>query len=120
MQSIISPRQALIMAYKLAACSGEILANIEIKPVLLIMFASHTNHRQYTHFDLSMQFDCLHFHEADSWDSDVCQFIEEIQQRRTITELNEVILNLVIDKILSVEKVQPIKICYNFVGNLTE
>lgn len=55
------------------------------------------------------------------------QFIREIRQYSTITELDEVILNRLIDKIfistvekIDDKKVQKVKICYNFVGDITE
>ncbi len=74
-----------------------------------------------------MQEIALTLHETDSRDSDVRQFIKEIRQYSTITELDEVILNQLIDKIfisaveeIDGEKVQKVKICYNFVGDITE
>ena len=62
---------------------------------------------------------------ASSADSDVRRFIKEIQEYASITELDEVILNRLIDKIIvSVvevidgEKVQKVRIVYNFVGEI--
>ena len=62
---------------------------------------------------------------ASSADSDVRRFIEEIQEYASITELDEVILNRLIDKIVisavevvDGEKVQKVRIIYNFVGEI--
>ncbi len=69
----------------------------------------------------------LTLHEANSRDSDVCQFIKEIRQYSIITELDEVILNRLIDKVfISVveeidgEKVQKVEIFYNLVDDITK
>ena len=58
-------------------------------------------------------------------DSDVCRFIGEIQEYASITKLDETILNRLIDKIyisavevVDGEKVQSIRIIYNFVGEI--
>ena len=62
---------------------------------------------------------------ASSADSDVRRFIEEIQEYASITELDETILNRLIDKIyisavevIDGEKVQKVRIIYNFVGEI--
>ena len=62
---------------------------------------------------------------ASSADSDVRRFIEEIQAYASITELDEAILNRLIDKIvisavevIDGEKVQKVRIIYNFVGEI--
>ena len=62
---------------------------------------------------------------ASSADSDVRRFIEEIQEYASITELDEAILNRLIDKIVisavevvDGEKVQKVRIVYNFVGEI--
>ena len=62
---------------------------------------------------------------ASSADSDVRRFIEEIQEYASITELDEAILNRLIDKIyisavevIDGEKVQKVRIVYNFVGEI--
>ena len=62
---------------------------------------------------------------ASSADSDVRRFIEEIQEYASITELDEAILNRLIDKIyisavevIDGEKVQKVRIIYNFVGEI--
>ena len=62
---------------------------------------------------------------ASSADNDVRRFIEEIQEYASITELDEAILNRLIDKIyisavevVNGEKVQKIRIIYNFVGEI--
>ena len=64
-------------------------------------------------------------HIASSADSDVRRFIEEIREYASITELDESILNRPIDKIyissvevIDDEKVQKIRIVYNFVGEI--
>lgn len=58
-------------------------------------------------------------------EDDVRRFIKEIQEYASITELDETILNRLIDKIIvsavevvGGEKVQKIRIIYNFVGEL--
>lgn len=63
--------------------------------------------------------------EFDSRESDVRQFVEEIRQYSAISELDEVILNRLIYKILigavevvDGEKVRKVRIIYNFVGEL--
>ena len=63
---------------------------------------------------------------ANSADSDVRQFIGEIREYASITELDEAILNRLIDKIIisavevvDGEKVQKVRIVYNFVGEIT-
>ena len=62
---------------------------------------------------------------ASSADSDVRRFIEEIREYASITELDETILNRLIDKIyisavevINGEKVQKVRIIYNFVGEI--
>ena len=62
---------------------------------------------------------------ASSADSDVRRFIGEIQEYASITELDEAILNRLIDKIVisavevvDGEKVQKVRIIYNFVGEI--
>ena len=62
---------------------------------------------------------------ASSADSDVRRFIEEIREYASITELDEAILNRLIDKIyisavevIDGEKVQKVRIIYNFVGEI--
>ena len=60
-------------------------------------------------------------------ESDIRQFITEIRQYEAITELDEGILNHLIDKIMigdvkkvNREKVQEVRIFYNFVGEVAE
>ena len=62
---------------------------------------------------------------ASSADNDVRRFIEEIREYASITELDEAILNRLIDKIyisavevIDGEKVQKVRIIYNFVGEI--
>ena len=62
---------------------------------------------------------------ASSADSDVRRFIGEIREYASITELDETILNRLIDKIyisavevIDGEKVQKVRIIYNFVGEI--
>ena len=62
---------------------------------------------------------------ASSADSNVRRFIGEIQEYASITELDETILNRLIDKIyisavevVDGEKVQKVRIIYNFVGEI--
>ena len=62
---------------------------------------------------------------AGSADSDVRRFIDEIREYASITELDETILNRLIDKIyisaveiIDGEKVQKVRIVYNFVGEI--
>ena len=63
---------------------------------------------------------------ASSADSDVRRFIGEIREYASITELDETILNRLIDKIIvsavevvDGEKVQKVRIVYNFVGEIS-
>ena len=63
---------------------------------------------------------------ASSADSDVRRFIGEIREYASITEMDETILNRLIDKIyisaveiIDGEKVQKVRIIYNFVGEIT-
>lgn len=63
---------------------------------------------------------------ASSADSDVRRFIGEIREYASITELDEAILNRLIDKIIisaveviDGEKVQKVRIVYNFVGEIS-
>ena len=62
---------------------------------------------------------------ADSAESDVRRFIGEIREYASIMELDETILNRLIDKIIvsaveviDGEKVQKVRIVYNFVGEI--
>ena len=62
---------------------------------------------------------------ASSADNDVRRFIGEIREYASITELDEAILNRLIDKIfisavevIDGEKVQKVRIVYNFVGEI--
>ena len=62
---------------------------------------------------------------ADSAEDDVRRFIGEIREYASITELDEAILNRLIDKIIvsaveviDGEKVQKVRIVYNFVGEI--
>ena len=62
---------------------------------------------------------------VSSADSDVRRFIGEIREYASITELDETILNQLIDKIIisaveviDGEKVQKVRIIYNFVGEI--
>ena len=64
---------------------------------------------------------------ASSADSDVRRFIEEIQEYASITKLDEAILDRLIDKIyisavevIDGEKVQKVRIIYNFVGEIAK
>ena len=64
---------------------------------------------------------------ASSADSDVRRFIGEIREYASITELDEAILNRLIDKIIisaveviNGEKVQKVRIIYNFVGEISK
>ena len=64
---------------------------------------------------------------SDEQESDVKAFIKEIRQYATIEELDEVVLHRLIHKILVGEvkkidgqKVQEVKIVYNFVGEIPE
>ena len=63
---------------------------------------------------------------ASSADSDVRRFIGEIREYASITELDEAILNRLFDKIyisavevINGEKVQKVRIVYNFVGEIS-
>jgi len=63
---------------------------------------------------------------ASSADSDVRRFIGEIREYASITELDETILNRLIDKIIisaveviDGERVQKVRIVYNFVGEIS-
>lgn len=58
-------------------------------------------------------------------DSDVRRFIGEIRECASITELDKTILNRLIDKlivsaveVIDDEKVQKVRIVYNFVGEI--
>ena len=60
-----------------------------------------------------------------SADSDVRRFIDEIREYASITELDETILNRLINKIyisadevIDGEKIQKVRIIYNFVGKI--
>ena len=62
---------------------------------------------------------------TSSADSDVRRFIGEIREYASITELDEAILNQLIDKIyisavevIDGEKIQKVRIIYNFVGEI--
>ena len=62
---------------------------------------------------------------ANDTEDDVRRFIGEIREYASITELDETILNRLIDKIIisaveviDGEKIQKIRIIYNFVGEL--
>lgn len=64
---------------------------------------------------------------SDEQESDVRMFIREIRQYATITELDETVLHRLISKVLIGEvrkvdgqKVQEVKIIYNFVGEIPE
>ena len=66
-------------------------------------------------------------HHSDEQESDVRTFTLEIHQYATITELDETVLHRLISKILIGEvrkvdgqKVQEVKIVYNFVGEIPE
>ena len=66
-------------------------------------------------------------HRSDEQESDVRTFILEIRQYATITELDETVLHRLISKILIGEvkkvdgqKVQKVRIVYNFVGEIPE
>ena len=65
--------------------------------------------------------------DAVNQESDIRQFITEIRQYASITELDEGILNHLIDKIIigevkkvDGEKVQEVRVFYNFVGEVAE
>ena len=62
---------------------------------------------------------------ANDTEDDVRRFIGEIREYASITELDEAILNRLIDKIIisaveviDSEKVQKVRIVYNFVGEI--
>ena len=64
-------------------------------------------------------------HDADKSESDIRTFICGIREYGTIKELDETVLNRLIDKILigeikkiNGEKVQEVRIFYNFVGEI--
>ncbi len=64
-------------------------------------------------------------HQSDTQENDVRTFIREIRQYATIRELDEVVLNRLISKILIGEvkkvdgqKTQEVRIIYNFVGEI--
>ena len=64
---------------------------------------------------------------ASDTENDVRRFIGEIREYASITELDETILNRLIDKIIisaveviDGEKVQKVRIVYNFVGEICE
>ena len=63
--------------------------------------------------------------QSDAQESEVCTFIREIRQYATIQELDETVLNRLTSKILVGEvkkvdgqKVQKVRIVYNFVGKI--
>ena len=63
--------------------------------------------------------------QSDAQESEVRTFIREIRQYATIQELDETVLNRLISKILVGEvkkvdgqKVQEVRIVYNFVGEI--
>lgn len=65
--------------------------------------------------------------QSDAQESEVRTFIREIRQYTTIQELDETVLNRLISRILVGEvkkvdgqKVQEVRIVYNFVGEITE
>ena len=65
--------------------------------------------------------------QSDAQESDVRTFIREIRRYATIQELDETVLNRLISKILVGEvekidgqKVQEVRIIYNFVGEIPE
>ena len=67
----------------------------------------------------------LMMRRSDEQESDVRTFIQEIRQYATIQELDEAILNRLISRILVGEvkkidgqKIQEVKIVYNFVGEI--
>ncbi|WP_314774511.1 DUF4368 domain-containing protein [Lancefieldella rimae] len=64
--------------------------------------------------------------QSDAQESEVRTFIREIRQYTTIQELDETVLNRLISRILVGEvkkvdgqKVQEVRIVYNFVGEIT-
>ena len=64
---------------------------------------------------------------VDAQESDVCIFIKEIRHYAAIEELDESVLNRLFSKILIDEvkkandqKVQEVRIVYNFVGEIPE
>ena len=68
----------------------------------------------------------LLLHQSDEQESDVHAFIEEIRKYAAIKELDEVVLNRLIKKIMIGEvqkvdgqKIQEAKIIYNFVGEIS-
>ena len=65
--------------------------------------------------------------QSDGQENDVKSFIKEIRQYATIKELDEAVLNRLISRILIGEvkkvdgqKVQEVRIVYNFVGEIPE
>ncbi len=69
----------------------------------------------------------LMMRHSDEQENEVRTFIKEIRRYVAIEELNEAVLNRLISKILVGEvkkidgqKVQEVKIIYNFVGEITE
>ena len=65
--------------------------------------------------------------QSDAQESEVRTFIREIRQYSTIQELDEAVLNRLISRILIGEvkkvdgqKVQEVRIVYNFVGEIPE
>ena len=66
-----------------------------------------------------------HLNESDAQDGDIRLFIDEIRKVGVICKLDEAVLNRLINRILigetrkeNGEKVQEVRIIYNFVGNL--
>lgn len=66
-----------------------------------------------------------HLSESDAQEGDIRLFINEIRSFGTIRELDEAVLNRLIDRILigevqkiNGEKIQEVKIVYNFVGDI--
>ena len=64
--------------------------------------------------------------ESDAQENDIKIFIDELRKYGAIRELNEAVLNRLIDRILigevrkiNGEKVQEVKIIYNFVGDVS-
>ena len=66
-----------------------------------------------------------HLNESDAQDGDIRLFIDEIRKVGVIRELDEAVLNRLINRILigeahkeNGEKIQEVRIIYNFVGDL--
>ena len=64
--------------------------------------------------------------QSDAQESDIKLFIDELRKYGAIRELDEVVLNRLVDRILigevrkiNGEKVQEVKIIYNFVGDVS-